>query len=95
MNMFAWMFGKSKASPRNEARQIHTQALRLARKMVSARFDAAQHTEEDRRYWSLVDNLSADAAHSPQVRTVIRNRAAMRPPTAAIARAWSAKRRMT
>lgn len=54
---------------------MHVEAARLAKRMIAAKFDSAQHTDEDRRYWSLVDGLSADAALSPEVRRVIRNRA--------------------
>lgn len=54
---------------------MRSEAARLAKRMIAAKFDAAQHTDEDRRYWSLVDDLSADAALSPEVRRVVRNRA--------------------
>jgi capsid protein len=73
--MFGWLRGKSSAPKQMSAAAIRTEAFRMAKQMVSARFDAAQHGEEDRRYWSLVDSLSADAAMSPEVRRLVRNRA--------------------
>jgi lambda family phage portal protein len=42
---------------------------------VRARYDAAQTTEDNRRHWALADGLSADAAASPIVRRILRNRA--------------------
>lgn len=47
------------------------QALRLIR----ARYDAAVTNEENRRHWAQADNLSANAANSPDVRRLLRNRA--------------------
>jgi len=48
-----------------------TQALRLIR----ARYDAATTNDENRRHWANADNLSANAANSPNVRRLLRNRA--------------------
>ena len=45
------------------------------RHTVSAKFDAAQTTAENRNHWANADNLSPNAAASPAVRQVIRNRA--------------------
>jgi len=45
------------------------------RRFVRAKYDAAQTTDHNRRHWALSDGLSAKAAHSPQVRRVLRNRA--------------------
>lgn len=42
---------------------------------VAARWDAAQTTNENRKHWAMVDALSADAAASPAVRRILRNRA--------------------
>lgn len=42
---------------------------------VVGRYDAAQTTEENRRHWANADSLSADAAATPSVRRIIRNRA--------------------
>ncbi len=47
------------------------QALRLIR----ARYDAAGTNDENRRHWANADNLSANAANSPLVRRLLRNRA--------------------
>lgn len=46
------------------------QALRLIR----ARYDAAVTNDENRRHWANADNLSANAANSPHVRRLLRNR---------------------
>ena len=43
--------------------------------LVRARFDAAQTTPDNRRHWANADGLSADAAASPEVRRILRNRA--------------------
>src|SRR5690606_1667637 len=44
-------------------------------RMVRARYDAASTTHENRRHWASADGLSANAANSPEVRRVLRNRA--------------------
>lgn len=41
---------------------------------IRAKYDAAQDTDEFRRYWGNADNLSADAANSPVVRRKLRDR---------------------
>lgn len=46
------------------------QVLRLIR----ARYDAAVTNDENRRHWANADNLSANAANSPLVRRLLRNR---------------------
>jgi lambda family phage portal protein len=43
-------------------------------KAPSARFDAAQTTDENRAHWSSADGLSAIAANTPEVRRILRNR---------------------
>jgi len=48
--------------------------ITVAKKAVRARFDAAQ-TSDDSRHWANSDSLSANAALSPEVRRIIRNRA--------------------
>jgi lambda family phage portal protein len=45
------------------------------RRVVRARYDAAATTEDNRRHWANADGLSANAANSPDVRRVLRNRA--------------------
>ena len=42
---------------------------------IRARFDAAQTTAENRRHWAHADQLSANAAASPEVRRILRSRA--------------------
>ena len=49
-------------------------AIQVVRHAVRARFDAAQ-TADDSRHWANADALSANAALSPEVRRIIRNRA--------------------
>ncbi len=50
-------------------------ADRTAGGLLRARFDSAQTTPDNRRHWAAADGLSADAAASPDVRRVLRNRA--------------------
>ncbi len=45
------------------------------RRLVEGRFDSAQTTADNRRHWANADHLSANAAGSPEVRRIIRNRA--------------------
>ena len=44
-------------------------------RVVRGRYDAASTTDDNRRHWANADGLSADAAASPEVRRVLRNRA--------------------
>ncbi|MCC5786893.1 MAG: phage portal protein [Phycisphaerales bacterium] len=44
-------------------------------RMVRARFDSAQTTADNRRHWAAADGLSPNAAVSPEVRRILRNRA--------------------
>lgn len=48
---------------------------RSAFRSLLARYEAAQSTEENGRHWIGADGLSADAANSPAVRRILRNRA--------------------
>ena len=67
--MLTWL--KSLWSPPTQAYPPHiSQALRLIR----ARYDAAVTNDENRRHWANADNLSANAANSPLVRRLLRNR---------------------
>jgi lambda family phage portal protein len=52
-----------------------TKRVRSAVRFISAKFDSAQTTPENRRHWANADYLSADAAANPQVRQMLRNRA--------------------
>ncbi len=45
------------------------------RALVHARYDAASTTDDNRRHWAAADGLSANAANSPEVRRILRNRA--------------------
>ncbi len=67
--MLTWL--KSLWSPPTPPTLPHVaQALRLIR----ARYDAAGTNDENRRHWANADNLSANAANSPLVRRLLRNR---------------------
>ena len=46
----------------------------VARKYISAKYDSAATTPENKRHWQWADGLSARAANSPEVRTTLRNR---------------------
>lgn len=48
---------------------------RVVPRPVRARFDAAQTTQDNRNHWAAADALSADAAASPLVRKILRQRA--------------------
>jgi lambda family phage portal protein len=43
-------------------------------RMLRARYDAASTTPDNRRHWANADGLSANAANSPDVRRILRNR---------------------
>lgn len=45
-----------------------------ATRLVRARYDAAVTTDDNRRHWANADGLSANAANSPEVRRILRNR---------------------
>jgi lambda family phage portal protein len=46
-----------------------------ALRLVRAKYDAAATNPDNRRHWASADGLSANAANSPEVRRVLRNRA--------------------
>ena len=46
----------------------------IARRVVRARYDAAQSSDNSRRHWALADGLSARAANTTEVRRTLRNR---------------------
>jgi lambda family phage portal protein len=67
--VFAWvnnLFSSPKPTPQPAGRAV---------RVVRARYDAASTTDENRRHWARADGLSANAANSPEVRRVLRNRA--------------------
>lgn len=63
------MITKEQESKPVRLSQVH------ARKRINARFDVAQTTTKNARHWSAADGMSADAAYSPNVRKIIRERA--------------------
>jgi capsid protein len=63
--MFAWVKSLFGGSPRRPA----------PARVVRARYDAAVTTDDNRRHWAAADGLSANAANSPEVRRILRNRA--------------------
>ena len=68
--MLGWL--RQLLPSRSPARSsVAAQTLRL----IQARYDAAVTTNENRRHWANADNLSANAANSPVVRRLLRNRA--------------------
>jgi lambda family phage portal protein len=50
-------------------------AMRQVIRFIRGRYDAAQTTDSNRRHWANADHLAADAAASPMVRRLLRNRA--------------------
>jgi len=68
--MFGWL--RSKSSRREPLRR---DAIIRAARFIRARYDAAVTNDENRRHWANADGLSADAAASPDVRRLLRNRA--------------------
>lgn len=65
--MFAWF---SRLLPSSSVRSF-ARPLQVIR----ARYDAAATTGDNRRHWANADGLSANAANSPEIRRVLRNRA--------------------
>lgn len=54
-------------APRSRGRRVGRRVL--------AKYDSALTTDNNRRHWANADNLSANAANSPEVRRILRNRA--------------------
>ena len=50
-------------------------ALRRKPFWLRGRYDAAVTSDNNRRHWAAADGLSANAANSPEVRRILRNRA--------------------
>jgi len=63
---------KAKAAAPKPAREPKP-AVVIPRR-VRAKYDAAQTTADNRKHWAMADALSADAAASPGVRRILRNR---------------------
>ncbi|MBU0639320.1 MAG: phage portal protein [Planctomycetes bacterium] len=76
--MFAWIRNKlarsNEAGPRR-APVARVRAVRSGLRALLASYDAAATNDENRRHWANADGLSADAAASPEVRRLLRNRA--------------------
>lgn len=53
---------------------INGKQLKSYARLMRARYDSAQTTDDNRRHWAAADNLSAAAANSPSVRCILRNR---------------------
>lgn len=66
--MLNWFSKRLFSSQKSQMRSmLRHSGLRL-------RYDAATTTEDNRRHWASADGLSANAANSPEVRRVLRNR---------------------
>jgi lambda family phage portal protein len=59
-----------------ESRATANQTTRLAHayRILKAKYDAAQTTEDNRKHWAAADSLSATGANSRSVRQTLRNR---------------------
>lgn len=71
-------FGSSKAvAKRDEVakQRAHDQWLRAYTRSIKAKYDSAQTTVENERYWAMTDSRSARAALDPAIRATIRKRA--------------------
>ena len=68
--MLKWLWPKT-------SRQTTPTGIAVVRggRLIQARYDAAVTNDENRRHWANADGLSADAAASPDVRRILRNRA--------------------
>jgi lambda family phage portal protein len=64
------------ANTQDTKHPVHLSSLRgVAFRRVQGRFDSAATTHDNRRHWANADGLSADAAGTPEVRRILRNRA--------------------
>jgi capsid protein len=66
--MLNWLTSRM---PGRTRRPAHKSVVRVIR----ARYDAAVTNDDNRRHWAAADGLSANAANSPDVRRILRNRA--------------------
>ncbi|MBI1373650.1 MAG: phage portal protein [Phycisphaera sp.] len=69
--MFNWLnpFRSAKPQPRGP------RVVSLPRSGLAAKYDSAQTNADNRRHWANADGLSPNAALTPEVRRVLRNRA--------------------
>lgn len=70
----AWQGFRRRKSARERANYTRSQVRQIV-STIRAKYDAAQTTEENRKHWSHADDLSANAANSPDVRSTLRRRA--------------------
>ncbi|MEQ9616656.1 MAG: phage portal protein [Phycisphaerales bacterium] len=68
-------FARTRSSEPRSAAPVKGGLIRRAIPIVRAKFDSATTNDTNRRHWSFADGLSADAAASPDVRRILRNRA--------------------
>ncbi len=54
---------------------LRTSEQQAGGRFLRARYDSAQTTVGNARHWAIADGLSANAAASPEVRRILRNRA--------------------
>ena len=66
--MFRWLANRF-------SKPTTSRPLTRAPRVLRARYDAAVVNDDNRRHWANADGLSANAANSPEVRRVLRNRA--------------------
>ena len=69
MIVFQWL--RKILHPKPDA--VTAEAI-AAQRRIWAKYDAATTTDENRRHWANADGLSADAAASPEIRRILRNR---------------------
>jgi len=70
--MMRWVFRAKSAA---DSRPLTQTKGGVIRRMIRAGFDSAATNDGNRRHWMHADGLSADAAASPEVRRILRNRA--------------------
>ena len=66
--MFRWLANVLTKSTSGDANHA-------SRRLMRARYDAATTSDDNRRHWAAADGLSVNAANSPDVRRILRNRA--------------------
>ncbi|TVQ64476.1 MAG: phage portal protein [Phycisphaerales bacterium] len=68
------LFGRRKSETQASASSPPRVVVDAARRLIRGRFDAATNNDVSRRHWAMADSLSADAAASPGVRRMLRDR---------------------
>jgi lambda family phage portal protein len=68
-------FARAKSTEPRSLTAVKGGLIRRVMPIVRAKFDSATTNDANRRHWSFADGLSADAAASPDVRRILRNRA--------------------